>query len=584
MVDGMSTTSTDRAPLWVIEHEPSRRFPVYTRGNAGEVYPNVMSPLTGSLIGDAASVGQIRALSRLGMLTNADVSEPGAVGTGVFGGYLYGNLSLMRVFCERAPGMSALDADIQMAGIATGAPPYRRRRGDRNVAATVRGTWVLSRNLFWPDISEVDEARTSSQRWRANLPSAETMTDGALIDLVRQLPSRFENGMAQLLYSSAFAGAGGAMLEQIAERTGSPTGTATALTAGLGTIDSAEPAIALWGLGRSVARSTALTRLFDEKAGLDDLAASRGDRDVDGFLAEFDRFIASHGARGPDEWELASPTWGSEPQIALAAIERLRQAPDARDPILAGRRLSSERERAGIEVRAALPRPFRRVFDRLLRAAQLHAAGRERAKAVFIHDVYPIRLALFELADRTSERGRPGDRSDFFLITIEELDEFVAQPTRFLGVIDERRRRRDELQARVPPFVFEGRIPDPSTWPLRDAAVDVEPTTRLTGMGVCPGVARGTVRIVHDPAEPGRLEPDDILVAPITDPAWTPLFLAVRGVVVEVGAQQSHAAIVSRELGIPAVVGVAGATRRLHDGEMIEIDGATGAVTVVGVV
>ena len=105
-------------------------------------------------------------------------------------------------------------------------------------------------------------------------------------------------------------------------------------------------------------------------------------------------------------------------------------------------------------------------------------------------------------------------------------------------------------------------------------------TTVLKGQGVCAGVARGTVRIIRDPADPRLLEPGDILVAPITDPAWTPLFLAVAGVVVEVGAQQSHAAIVARELGIPAIVGVADATTRLIDGQLIEIDGATGIVTV----
>ena len=78
------------------------------------------------------------------------------------------------------------------------------------------------------------------------------------------------------------------------------------------------------------------------------------------------------------------------------------------------------------------------------------------------------------------------------------------------------------------------------------------PMTVLTGQGVCAGVARGTVRIVRDPADPRLLEPGNILVAPITDPAWTPLFLAAAGVVVEVGAQQSHAAIVARELELTA--------------------------------
>ncbi len=167
---------------------------------------------------------------------------------------------------------------------------------------------------------------------------------------------------------------------------------------------------------------------------------------------------------------------------------------------------------------------------------------------------------------------------------IDELDDFVANPESFSSVIADRGRQRDYLQEREPPFVFEGELPAPSTWALRSArtatATTASATAVLTGQGVCAGVARGTVRIVRDPADPRFLEPGDILVAPITDPAWTPLFLAVAGVVVEVGAQQSHAAIVARELGIPAIVGVSNATTRLIDGQTIEIDGATGIVTV----
>ena len=158
----------------------------------------------------------------------------------------------------------------------------------------------------------------------------------------------------------------------------------------------------------------------------------------------------------------------------------------------------------------------------------------------------------------------------------------VAAPGPYAQVIADRRERRDFLQEREPPFVFEGVIPDPSTWPVRsDRSAGLGDVRELHGQGVSAGVARGTVRIVRDPSAPGELEPGDILVAPITDPAWTPLFLAVAGVVVDVGAQLSHAAIVARELGIPAVVGVANATRRLVDGQRIEIDGALGTVTVL---
>jgi pyruvate,water dikinase len=88
--------------------------------------------------------------------------------------------------------------------------------------------------------------------------------------------------------------------------------------------------------------------------------------------------------------------------------------------------------------------------------------------------------------------------------------------------------------------------------------------------------------VVLDPSDPSQLGPGDVLVAPITDPSWTPLFLPAAAVVVEVGSPFSHAAIVSRELGIPCVVSAGGATQRIPDGALVEVDGTTGTVTVIG--
>ncbi len=88
------------------------------------------------------------------------------------------------------------------------------------------------------------------------------------------------------------------------------------------------------------------------------------------------------------------------------------------------------------------------------------------------------------------------------------------------GLIDERRARRAFLQARTPPFWFEHRQPPPESWPLRDAAAVPDGSRRvLTGMGVCPGIASGRARVVIDPADPRELGADDVLIAPITDPA-----------------------------------------------------------------
>ena len=94
-------------------------------------------------------------------------------------------------------------------------------------------------------------------------------------------------------------------------------------------------------------------------------------------------------------------------------------------------------------------------------------------------------------------------------------------------------------------------------------------------------MAEGRARVILDSHDPTALEPGDILVAPITDPSWTPLFVPAAGVVVDVGALQSHAIIVSRELGIPCVVSATGATRAIPDGAMVRVDGSTGTVTVL---
>ena len=103
----------------------------------------------------------------------------------------------------------------------------------------------------------------------------------------------------------------------------------------------------------------------------------------------------------------------------------------------------------------------------------------------------------------------------------------------------------------------------------------------LTGAAGCAGAARGRARVVLDPSDPAGMEPGDILVAPLTDPAWTPLFLLAATVVVNVGALMSHAVIVSRELGIPCVVAVDDATDRIPDGALIEVDGTAGTVTIL---
>jgi pyruvate,water dikinase len=209
--------------------------------------------------------------------------------------------------------------------------------------------------------------------------------------------------------------------------------------------------------------------------------------------------------------------------------------------------------------------------------------GRERSKTTVITALHAFRLASLELARRATTRGAPEDPTSLWLVTIDELDTYLADPPAFASLQAERAARRDELAALVPPFVFVGTQPDPSTWTKRvdDTAPRAATGDTLQGISGCPGIAKGRARVVLDPADPRGLGPGDVLIAPITDPSWTPLFVPAEAVVVDVGAQMSHAVIVSRELGIPCVVSVTGATTAIPDGALVEVDGTNGTVTLL---
>ena len=133
-----------------------------------------------------------------------------------------------------------------------------------------------------------------------------------------------------------------------------------------------------------------------------------------------------------------------------------------------------------------------------------------------------------------------------------------------------------------PVFIVNGRVPSLSEMTRRDSkqVTTAVSGTVLQGAAGSGGVASGRARIVLDAADPVDFEPGDVLIAPQTDPSWVPLMVPASAVIVNVGAQGSHAMIVSRELGIPCVVSVADATDIIPDGAMVTVDGNAGTVTV----
>lgn len=573
---------TNAVKAWFLDDDPSERFPVYCRGNVGEIVPNVATPLTATITIPAFRSGFTALFEGTGAFTREELADPAATG-GLFGGYLYFNASFARTFASRLPGMRIADVDRQLFGSHAGdVPPHRRGPGDRSprtFARTVLGLAAMARGN---EPLDLDADRRDTETWLQALPAQPTAAD--VIDVASQYTERFETHLRALLTASMGVGMPAALLERLggrAER--AEPGLLVKAMSGLATIETARPAVALWHLGRSVAVSAALTAIFDAGVeGLRERLSASEHEEVRAFLRRFAEFLAEHGHRGPKEVELASETWATAPDSALVLVDRLRLSPSSSDPEAAAVRLATERDAARSRLRASVLPPLRPVVDRLLASASSGTARREQAKGTLVLGLSGVRRLLFGFADELVQRGDLDDRDELFMATIDELPDLVQDARPLRAVLAERMRQYRALDALVPPFAFEGQLPDPSSWPTRGAAAAPSHRPReLRGIGAASGTARGPVRIITDAADPRGLAPGEVLVAPLTDPAWTPLFLAAVAVVVDVGALQSHAAIVARELGIPAVVSVDGATDHLSDGDLVEVNGDRGVITLL---
>jgi phosphohistidine swiveling domain-containing protein len=412
------------------------------------------------------------------------------------------------------------------------------------------------------DFERLTDHRHRTIELRERRPDFSTMSDQELWDHMDALRPLQRELFSEHLFTSVLVTVPVGTIQGIATAVGRPD-LLMPLLGGVGKVDSAEPSYAMWAL-------------------------SRLDPASDDFCEGFARFQRDYGSRGPNEWEVRSPTWETDPNLALAAIDRMRQAPDAADPVGHQLRGAADRDRAATEL-LRLVEGDPQTHGQLAAAIACSVAwlaGRERTKTNNIRYIHELRMPLRELGRRMVERGVFDEIEDYGFVLYDESDELLG-PTPEVLSDRVRARRHDlrELGAKVPPFVFVGDTTDPSGWPGRDEA----PADRMSagesirGFPGCPGVAEGRARVVLDSHDPMALEPGDVLVAPITDPSWTPLFVPAAAVIVDVGAALSHAIIVSRELNIPCVVSATDATRRIPDGALVRVDGNTGEICVLEV-
>lgn len=566
---------------WITDWQRSERLPHYTRANAGETLPEPASPLGWTLVWGRGLHGWRKGFVGFGIYREEEVAGPRPPFVGMFGGYFYLNLSHMRLFGIRM-GQTADQIDAAFVGQRSDTPVYVAHPDDQDGELTAKAGGTLQRMLGQSGFPEADADRERLRRLRRDRPDLARLSDAELVAHARSLLDDVETTFQRHVESSLPASVGPAILGPLCASV-DRSDAMLDLIGGLGDVDSASPSDGLWTLSRQVATSAELTALFDEGPAAVERALDGAVGDVKAFRDAFEEFLATSGDRGPNEWDIHALSWEAAPVQALALVDRIRHSSADDSPAARRARLTERRERTAREIRAALPKDAQPMFDAGMHASQVWIPARERTKANCVTVVNEIRMAVRELGRRGVEAGRFAEPGDVMMLLDTELDDYVADPEPFGPVIARRLKEYAGLHELEPPFfIADDARTEIDGWPRRAeerteaaAAGDV-----LSGVGGSHGTYTGRVRVVTDPASCEALEPGEVLVAPITDAAWTPLFLVAGAAVVDVGALNSHAVVVCRELGIPAVISVEGGTRRLRDGMVITVDGHRGTVTV----
>lgn len=301
------------------------------------------------------------------------------------------------------------------------------------------------------------------------------------------------------------------------------------------------------------------------------------------FKAAFAQWLERYGVRCPGEIDIMRTRWAERPYMLIPSIvghldsvkhgehrERFRQG-ELEAERAAGRILSQVRSREDGAFKE-------RIVSRLITVYRSFMGLREHHKFVLVRHLALYRKAVLELGDALAAQGVLPERDDIFFLALPEMKEILngSFEEDVPSLIAARKESFKHYQRLQPPRVFtsegeiiEGRLDG------GDA-----PEGALIGLPVSPGIVEGRARVVLDPST-AALKEGEILVAPFTDPGWTPLFQQAKGLITEIGGMMTHGSVIAREYGIPAIVGVDRATMLIRDGALLRLDGTAGHVIVL---
>ena len=319
-------------------------------------------------------------------------------------------------------------------------------------------------------------------------------------------------------------------------------------------------------------------RHVDDDGFLDELPRLPGGREA---RAAIDAWLDRYGMRCAGEIDITRPRWRERPATLVPIIlghVRDREPKAAERLFEQGRREAAAKERELLERLRRGPDGDRRAEEtkRMIDRVRTFIGYREYPKYGMVSRYFLYKQALMAEAGRLVRAGVLRDREDIFYLTFAELRDVVRTRRVDERLIDRRREELRWYESLTPPRVLTSEGEGITGAYHRD---DV-PAGALAGLPVSAGTVDGRARVIADLSR-AELEPGDILVTTHTDPSWTPLFVAAAGLVTEVGGTMTHGAVIAREYGLPAVVGVPDATRLIRDGQRVRVHGTDGYVEIL---
>jgi pyruvate,water dikinase len=343
-----------------------------------------------------------------------------------------------------------------------------------------------------------------------------------------------------------------------------------------------------WRLSRKVEGSAVLKDIFSRYPSDQVISELKAGEEGKVFGRELEAFLKAYDFRGAEDREISFPRWGDDPTLLVDVIKIFLQAGDEADPEAIEKSNIERREEKTKEIIRTLGSQswgfFKKgVFKFLLRYAQVYSLFRENQRYEIDRVFYGERKAFLAASKRLLEMGLISNPDDIWFLSKEEAFDALRGKKDSAGIMKKVVSRRAEYRRYMynPPLMFlqgdrEFDVDADGEMDKKDEKAEA----LLTGMAASPGKTSGEARVLHNIRELTRIKPGDILITNSTDPGWTPVFLLIRGLVLETGGVLAHGTILSREYGLPAVTSVKNATNLIKDGDIITIDGDKGFITL----